>query len=84
VTYTLIPGIDLLEAVRRHGRAGRVGVVQDVGSLPFKLNDRSEQPSTAPITIIELEDGAYWLTVGGDRQEKLLLRYQAAVGWLRR
>jgi hypothetical protein len=67
VTYTLIAGIDLLEAVRRYGLAGRVGTVPDVAALPFTLHDRSEQPSTGPITFIELEGGAFWLTVGGER-----------------
>jgi hypothetical protein len=65
--YTLIPGIDLLEAVRRYGLAGRTGTVTDVASLPFTLHDRSERPSTGPITFIELEGSAYWLTVGGER-----------------
>jgi hypothetical protein len=32
VTYTLIPGIDLLEAVRRYGLVGRTGTVGDVAS----------------------------------------------------
>ena len=69
MTYTLIPGIDLLEAVRRYGLAGRTGTVPDAAALPFKLHERSEQPSGGPITFIELEGGAYWLTVGGERQE---------------
>jgi hypothetical protein len=69
VTYTLIAGIDLLEAVRRYGAVGLVGVVEGVAALPFKLHDRSDQPAAGPITFIELEGGAYWLTVGGDRQE---------------
>ena len=38
-------------------------------ALPFRLHERSEQPSAGPITFIELEGGAFWLTVGGDQQE---------------
>jgi len=68
ITYTLIAGIDLLEAVRRYGLVGRTGTVPDVAALPFTLHDRSDQPAAGPITFIELEGGAYWLTVGGDRQ----------------
>ena len=68
VTYTLIPAIDLLEAVRRYGQLGRVGVAEDAASLPFNFHHRRERPSAAPITFIELQGGAYWLTVGGDRQ----------------
>jgi hypothetical protein len=63
----LITGIDLLKAVRRYGLAGRVGTVPDVAALPFTLHERSERPSAGPITFIALEDGAYWLTVGGER-----------------
>jgi hypothetical protein len=47
VTYTLIAGIDLLEAVRRYGLVGRTGTVGDVAALPFALHDRSERPSEA-------------------------------------
>ena len=68
MTYTLIAGIDLLEAVRRYGAVGLVGVVEDVAALPFKLHEQSERPPAGPITFLELESGAYWLTVGGDRQ----------------
>ena len=67
MTYTLIPGIDLLEAVRRYGLVGRTGTVPDAAGLPFTLHHRSEQLPGGPITFIELEDGAYWLTVGGER-----------------
>ena len=69
MTYTLIPGIDLLEAVRRYGLVGRTDTVADVAALPFALHDRSEQPPAGPITFIELEGGAYWLTTGGAQQE---------------
>ncbi len=69
MTYTLIRGIDLLEAVRLYGLVGRVGTVPDVAALPFKLHERSEQPSAGPITFIELEGGAFWLTAGGGQQE---------------
>ena len=44
MTYTLIAGIDLLEAVRRYGAVGLVGVVEDVAALPFKLHEQSERP----------------------------------------
>ena len=67
VTYTLTAGIDLLEAVRRYGLVGRTGTVADAADLPFTLPDRSEQILAVPITFIELEGGAYWLTVGGER-----------------
>ena len=55
MTYTLIAGIDLLEAVRRYGLVGRTGTVRDVAGLPFVLHERSEQASAGPITFIELE-----------------------------
>jgi hypothetical protein len=69
VSHTLIAGIDLLEAVRRYGLAGPTGTVTDAAALPFTLHERSEQPAAGPITFIELEGGAFWLTVGGDQQE---------------
>jgi hypothetical protein len=59
----------MMEAVRRYGLAGRVGTVPDVAALPFPLHERSERPAAVPITFIELEGGAYRLTVGGDQQE---------------
>jgi hypothetical protein len=58
--------MDLLEAVRRYGPVGRVGVVEDAAALPFELHERRERPSAGPITFLELEGGAYW--IGGDRQ----------------
>jgi hypothetical protein len=67
LTYRLVAGIDLLETVRRYGLAGRVGTVPDVAALPFSLPDGSEQLLGGPITFIELEGGAYWMTVGGER-----------------
>ncbi len=38
-------------------------------ALPFRLHEQSEQPLAGPIMFIELEGGAFWLTVGGDQQE---------------
>lgn len=69
MTYTLLAGIDLLEAVRRYGLVGRTGVVPNPAGLPFTLHHRSQRLPEGPITFIELEGGAYWLTAGGDRQE---------------
>jgi hypothetical protein len=57
MTYTLLAGIDLLEAVRRYGLVGRTGVVPDTAGLPFTLHHRSKQLPGGPITFIELEDG---------------------------
>ena len=68
LTYTLIAGIDLPEAIDRHGRLGRLATVENVEALPFTLHERSERPPTGPVTFIALDGGAYWLTVGGDRQ----------------
>ena len=68
MTYTLIAGIDLLEAVRRYGLVGRTGVAPDAAGLPFTLHHRSKQLPGGPITFIELEGDAYWLTVGGDQE----------------
>jgi len=56
-----------MEAVRRYGPAGRAGTVPDVAALPFTLHEGSERPAALPITFIELEGGAFWLTVGGER-----------------
>ena len=67
VTHTLLAGIDLLEAVRRYGLVGRIGVVADADALPFTVREQSELLAGGPITFIELERGAYWLTVGGER-----------------
>jgi hypothetical protein len=67
LTYTLIAGIDLPEAIDRHGRLGRLATVETVEALPFTLHERSERPPAGPVTFIALEDGAYWLTVGGER-----------------
>ena len=71
MVYRLLAGIDLLEAVRRYGRPGRMSAVVDVAALPFTLDERSAQLPAGPITFMELEGGAYWLTVGGDQQETL-------------
>lgn len=69
MTYTLIAGIDLLEAVRRYGLVGRTGIVSDATALPFTLHPRSQKlTEEGPITFIELEAGVYWLTVGGERE----------------
>jgi len=68
-TYTLLPRIDLPEAVQRFGRLVRVGYAKDVNVLPFRLHERSEQPPAGLIMFIELESGAYWLRVGGDQQK---------------
>lgn len=54
LTYTLVAGIDLLEAVRRYGLVGRTGTVPDAAGLPFTLHERSEQLAGGPITFIEL------------------------------
>ena len=69
MTHTLLAGIDLLEAVRRYGFVGRTGIVPDAAGLPFTLHHRSKQLPEGPITFLELEGGAYWLTVGSERQE---------------
>ena len=69
MTHTLLAGIDLLGAVRRYGLVGRTGVVPDAAGLPFTLHNRSEQLPAGPITFLELEGGAYWLTAGGEQQE---------------
>ncbi len=74
LTYTLIAGIDLLEAVRRYGLVGRTGTVAHAADLPFTLPDRSERILAVPITFIELEGGAYWLTTGGPHQENFHYR----------
>jgi hypothetical protein len=63
VTYTLIAGIDLLEAVRRYGLAGRVGTVPDVAALPLRLHDRTEPPEPSG------DSG----TVGQRQEEQLVL-----------
>ena len=47
LTYTLIPRIDLLEAVRRYGLVGRTGTVPDTAALEVPMG-----PSA----------GALWLT----------------------
>jgi hypothetical protein len=59
VTYTLIAGVDLPEAIDRPGRLGRLSTVENAEALPFALHERSERPSAGPITFIALEDGAY-------------------------
>ena len=69
MTYTLVAGIDLLEAIRRYGLIGRTGIAPDATALPFTLDDRGRQALAGPITFIELEGGAYWLTVGAERHE---------------
>jgi hypothetical protein len=45
VTYTLIGGIDLPEAIDRHGRLGRLATVETVEALPFTLHERAAEPS---------------------------------------
>jgi hypothetical protein len=68
-TYTLIHGIDLLEAVRRYGRVVRDGAADDAATLPSPCTNGASGLLEGPILFLELEGGAYWLTVGGEHQE---------------
>jgi hypothetical protein len=74
VTYTLIAGVDLLEAVRRYGRVGRVGVVEDVAALPFKLHEQSERPRAGPITFLEAVQAVQLITDSVGRRAAVNVR----------
>jgi hypothetical protein len=67
LTYTLIGGIDLLEAVGATTSRGASAPCRTSQRSRFTLYDRSEQLPGGRITFIELEDAAYRLTVGGER-----------------
>jgi hypothetical protein len=54
VIYTLIGGIDLPEAIDRHGRLGRLATVENVEAADYCLwlPDGSRQPCYAPASLV--------------------------------
>jgi hypothetical protein len=63
-TYTLVPNVDLADMFVRHGRLLGVGIVQDAEELPFQLHEESPQLPGGRLTVVEFEDGAYWILAG--------------------
>lgn len=63
-TYTLVPNVDLADMFARHGRLLGVGIVQGAEELPFELQDESPELPGGRLTVVEFEDGAYWILAG--------------------
>lgn len=62
--YTLVPNVDFANMFAKHGRLLGVGILHGAEELPFKLHNESPQLPGGRLTVVEFEDGAYWILAG--------------------
>jgi len=63
-TYMLMPNLDLADMFVRHGRLLGVAVFQGPNDLPLQLHEESQRLPEGRLTVVEFEDGAYWILAG--------------------
>jgi hypothetical protein len=62
--YMLVPGSELYDLHRRYGSIVGITVSMSPDEWPFTLHDSSPKAPPGKVTIVELENGVYWLIVG--------------------